>query len=138
MWLTGAGVACVLLLLLLNTIPMILSPKVEKYLKYNFVRGMAVEHKNKLYTLGFNQQNEMIGFFNRSVPVDAAGEDQKQKLDISKIVVYRFNAPDLIIIPIAYEDDNLIFSSPEWNSKGVMKDVSQGALKNLLLQTYDP
>lgn len=138
-WMTGLFVFCILILLLLNAVPMMWTPPAEKYLKFNDVRGMAVEHKQKLYTLNFEQQNEVIGHLNKSIPVsNTIVTDMKPKLEISKIVVYRFGLPDLTIVPIEYSSNNLIFSSPDWNRDGLMKDVSLGALKNVLAQTYDP
>lgn len=138
-WMTGIVILCIIALLLLNALPMIWTPPTEKYLKFNDVRGMAVEHKNKLYTLNFDQQTQVVGYLNQAVPVDNASVANKNpKIEISKIVVYRFDAPDLILIPIEYRNDNLIFSSPDWNKDGLMKDVSGGALQNILAQTYDP
>lgn len=139
MWMTGLVVLCILILLFLNAMPMIWSPNSEKYLKYNDVRGVAVEHKKKLYTLNFEQQNELIGFLNRSIPVgNAIVADKSPKLEVTKIVIYRFGLADLIIVPIEYNNHHLLFSCFEWNPKGLMKDVSAGGLENLLAQTFDP
>lgn len=136
---TGLVILCILVLLLLNAVPLIWTPKVETYLKYNDVRGMAVEHKKKLYTLNFEQQNDVIGFLNKSIPVgNSVAKDKSPKLEITKIVVYRFGKTDLVITPIEYNNHNLIFSSPDWNQDGLMKDVSKGGLEDLLAQTYDP
>lgn len=136
---TGLVTVCIVILLLLNAMPWIMTFNVEKYLKLNDVRGMAVEHKKKLYTLSFNQQNEVIGYLNQSIFLDdPIATDKKPKLEITKIVIYRFGLPDLTITPIEYKDDNLIFSSPDWNANGLMKDVSQGGLKNVLAETFDP
>jgi hypothetical protein len=138
-FLTGVVVLCVAALLFLNVFPMFWMPREEKYIKYNDVRGIAVEHKQKLFTLSFDQQNGVIGFLNQSsfVP-DSASKDKNPKLEISKIVIYRFGLPDINIVPIEYNNHNLIFSAPDWNPKGLMQDSSHGALENLLLQTYDP
>lgn len=137
--LTGLVVLCIVILLLLNALPLFWTPSVEKYLKFNDVRGMAVEHKGKLYTLNFDQQNEVIGYLNKSIPVaDTVVANKNPKIDISKIVVYRFGLPNLTMVPIEYINNNLIFSSPDWNPKGLMKDVSRGELENVLSQTYDP
>ncbi len=135
---TGLVILCIAVLLLLNAIPLIWTPNIEKYLKFNDVRGMAMEHKGKLYTLNFDQQNELIGYFNKSIPVARKNAQNKPKLEISKIVVYRFGLADLTIIPIEYINNDLIFFSPDWNSTGLMQDVSHGGMKNILFNTYDP
>ena len=137
-WLTGLVVVCMVILLLLNSIPLFWSPDTEKYLKYNDVRGMAVEYKNKIYTLNFDQQKELIGYLNQSIPVGLLKNNNgSPKTEISKIVIYRFGLPDLTLIPIEYSNHRLIFSAPEWNPDGWMKDVSSGALENLLSKTHD-
>ena len=138
-WMTGVLILCMLVLFLLNSIPLIWPQKSEKYLKFNDVRGMAVEHKQKLYTLNFKQQNEFVGYFNASLPLEKGKVgDTKPKLEVSKIIIYRFDQPDITIVPMEYLKNNLIFSSPDWSSEGLMSDTSDGALKNLLSQTYDP
>lgn len=138
-WLTGLVVICMIALLLLNSVPLIWSPPKEKYIKYNDVRGMAIEHHQKLYTLNFQQQNEVIGYINKSIPVPQSSvKNVKSKLDYTKIIIYRFNAPDMILMPIEYNDNNLIFSNPELNPSGLMRDTSRGGLKNVLANTFDP
>lgn len=137
-WLAGLGVLGIVVLLFINTIPMIWAPSSETYLKYNDIKGIAVEHKEKLYTLNFEQQNELIGYLNRSLPItDAKVPNKKNKLDISKIVIYQFKGPDLILTPIEYKNNSLIFSAPGWNTD-LMKDTSGGSMQQLLSTTFDP
>lgn len=138
-WMTGLVVLGIVILLFLNTLPLIWTPKMEKFLKFNDVKGIAVEHNKKLYTLNFDQQNEVVGFLNKSKPIaSTAVPDLKTKLEISKIVIYRFGSPDLTIIPIEYNGNNLIFSAPDWNPEGLMIEKSAGGLKNVLANSYDP
>lgn len=138
-WMTGLVILCIIVLLLINFAPAIWTLNAEKYLKFNDVRGMAVEHNQKLYTLNFDQQTKLIGYFNQSIPVkNTIIANAKPKLEISKIIVYRFDLPDLTIIPIDYMDNNLVYSAPDWNPGGLMKDTSLGAVKNILSQSFDP
>ncbi|MBN9378237.1 MAG: hypothetical protein BGO14_06180 [Chlamydiales bacterium 38-26] len=138
-WLTGLVVLCMIALLLFNSVPLIWSPPKEKYIKYNDVRGIAIEHEQKLYTLNFQQQNEVIGYVNKSLTTPQSSvKNVKSKLDFTKIIIYRFNAPDMILIPIEYNDNNLIFSNSELNPSGLMRDTSRGGLKNVLANAYDP
>ncbi len=147
-WMTGLVIFCIGVLLFLNIMPFIWTPNVEKYLKLNDVRGMAVEHNQKLYTLNFEQQNAVVMYLNQAIPVSNSTQakayatktnlkDKSTNLDIAKIVIYRFNLPDLTIVPLEYVKNNLVFSSPSWNSEGLLKDVSGGKLQNLLSQTYE-
>jgi hypothetical protein len=109
------------------------------YLKHNNVRGIAVKHENKLYTLNFTQQNDVVDWLNGSVPIEEIKSGQQTNPVIEQIVIYQFGeAKDLILTPVAYVDHNLIYSIPDWNPKGYMMDVSEGRLQNLLSQTYDP
>ncbi len=110
----------------------------EAYLKFNSVRGMAVEHDKLLYTLNFDQQNNIITILNRSVRVMGVKPDKRQKPDIEKLVVYQFeNKPDIIITPIAYINNNLVFSAPAWNADNYLMELSNGELQKLFVQTYD-
>lgn len=136
-WITGLGVACMAILLILNSLPFIWMPKTEKYLKYNDVRGMAVQHKDKLYTLNFDQQTKVVGYLNQAIPLKDNAQAKPSTLEVSKIIIYRFDRPDLILVPIEYKNNNLIFSSPDWNREGLMRDTSGGELKTLLESTYD-
>jgi hypothetical protein len=136
---TGVVFLAMAILLAFNLTHVFSNPKVEKYLPFNDVKGTAIEHKGGLYTLNFDQQNSVIEYLNLSIPVGKEALDSHQgPLNFTKLIIYRFNKPDLVITPIQYEGNNLIFSSPEWNHNGYLKDVSYGHLKNLLATTYDP
>ncbi|MBA2367921.1 MAG: hypothetical protein H0V82_02720 [Candidatus Protochlamydia sp.] len=113
-------------------------PDDQTYLKYNHVRGVAVSYNDMLYTLNFDQQNELISILNRSVRVVGVKPGKRKKPDIEQIIIYQFNdQPDLIIKPVAYVDNNLVFSAPAWNSDGYLMEISDGRLDQLLAQTYD-
>lgn len=137
-WMTGLGILGIAILLLMNALPMMGVSHSETYLKLNDVKGIAVEHNGKPYTLNFEQQNELIGYLNKSVPTtETASGSKKALLPISKIIIYRFNKPELIITPVEYQNHQLIFSAPEWNREGLMKDKSGGSLEKLLSKTFD-
>lgn len=128
----------------------------SKYISPNDVRGIAVMHDDKLYTLNFEQQKQLIDIFNRSIPV---GKElvETRKVDvpdapkIQKIIVYRFNASDLEMIPVAYVSKSsslldktgttkisLVYSVPEWNQNGLMEESTSDELNKLLSTTYGP
>jgi hypothetical protein len=139
MYLTIMVLIAMGLLLVVNITTLFTMPKPERYIGYNDVRGMAIEHQKLLYTLNFDQQNDLIKYFNMALPINKDLQTViSSSVDFSKLVIYRFNQPDLIITPIAYEDDNLIFKIPEWNEQGYLQDISQGSLKELISSTYDP
>lgn len=134
-YLTFAVVAVMAFLLLANVFPIFIKPIAEKYIGYNDVRGMAVEYEGKLYTLNFDQQKNAIGFFNQSI---ASTSKPSQQADFSKLIIYRFNQlTDIVIKPEGYDNNqNLIFTAPEWTHEGSLQDVSQGKFKALIHQIY--
>jgi hypothetical protein len=110
----------------------------QTYIKLNDVRGVAVEHNKLPYTLNFEQQVDVINLLNRSVKIaEITREGSRQKPNIDKIIIYRFEQPNLIIEPLTYLDNNLIFSLPEWNKEGYLMDISGGTLQQTLSNTYD-
>ena len=112
-----------------------------KYLSPNDVRGMAVEHNQKLYTLNFAQQNFVVDLINNALPLTTKEEPKNGKVDFSKIVIYRFNAPDIEIHPIAYiskeNSSHLVFSVPALNPNALLQDNSSENVKNFFSKTYD-
>lgn len=125
----------------------------SKYISPNEVRGSAIEHHNTLYTLNFNQQNTLIEALNQSVPISVKEQELRKEatsFDFDKIIIYRFDAPDIEIYPIAFvskgysvQSQNLlnqphfIYSAPIWNPQGLMENVSLIDLKALFAETYD-
>lgn len=127
-----------------------------RHISPNDVRGIAIEHNHKLYTLNFEQQNALVEIFNRSIPVGKELVD-KRKIAVSnapqveKMVVYRFNAPDLVATPVAYVSKSssalqkaetnkisLVYSVPEWNQNGLLEEALSDDLNKLLSSTYSP
>lgn len=100
---------------------------------------MEVTHKKIPYTLNFDQQNKVIEWLNTSIQITSKEFPQKaDNLPIEEMTIYRFDQPDIKLIPYGYLDENLVFQSNDWNAKGLMQEKSHGELKKLLSQTYDP
>lgn len=128
-------------LFLINTLLLFHTPESPKaqYLSRGDVRGSAVVHRSKEYTLNFSQQNALIAYINNTEKVPHTIKRTGQTLlDFEKIIVYKFNAPNIEIKPIGYVNNELLFSVPEWYKEGLLKDTSNGELKSILSQTYDP
>lgn len=130
-------VTCLSILLFINTFSFVLEFSPEKYLSPNNVQGIAVEHKGKLYTLNFQQQNDFITYINKAFKAGNSITPQPSTA-INKIIIYPFNKSDIQITVYGYIGDDLIFSTPAWHSNELLQDKSEGALKKLLSQTYDP
>lgn len=132
----GCGVA---LLLLINTRDFLTREPPKKYITQDDVRGMAILHKKKLYTLNFDQQKEAIHLLNlATASSQIQGTISKETPDFSKIVIYVFDGDPIEIIPLAWEDHALVFSAPLWHRDGYLRDTSNGKLYDLLKNTYDP
>lgn len=137
---TGLVLLGMIILLSLNLASFFsLDPMEAAFIPQNQVRGVAIEQHNLLYTLNFEQQNQLISALNRSVRVWGVKPDKRVPAEIKKIIIYRFGGqPDLQLTPVAYIDYNLVFSSPEWVQKGYLMELSNGALQQMLSQAYDP
>lgn len=136
---------CVLLgigvLLAINLMTILPQTSSKEYIERGQVRGSAVQHDGKPYTLNFQQQNALIDHLNHAIEIKKSATPElaatTPKLEIEKIIFYRFNANNIEITPISYDGNNLIFSAPDWNRNGLLQDTSAGQLKTLLSQTYD-
>lgn len=109
----------------------------QKYIERGDVRGSAVVKQGYPYTLNFDQQTAMLEDFNQAIPVGEKPFKINPNMPYSKIVIYRFNANPIEITPIDFDGKDLIFSAPEWNKEGYMRDISEGALNRLLNKAYD-
>lgn len=138
-YLTSLVLLGMLALLALNMTSILTGhPDQQEYLKYNGVRGMAVNDHQLPYTLNFKQQNRVISLLNRAVRVTGIGAGKQQKPNFDSLTIYQFDQkPDLVLTPIAYVDHNLVFSVPEWDPHGYLMELSEGELQRLFPQTYD-
>jgi len=127
-----------------------------KYISPNDVRGIAVEHQQKLYTLNFNQQNAVVTAFNNLFPI-TEGELKTRKIDkspttqVQKIIIYRFDEPDIEITPVGFiakshslmstdpaDAFSYVFSIPAWHKQGFLEEAATDSLYKILSTTYDP
>jgi hypothetical protein len=130
---------CILTILLFLTLrPVFQSQKYSQFLSYNGVRGMATIYKDQPYTLNFQQQNEMIEILNSAIV--ANNDILTEKIETANfdfLQIYLFNAPGVLIKPIGYEKDELIFSTSAWNPQKNLRTMSNGRLRKLIAETYD-
>lgn len=102
------------------------------------VRGMAVVHDGKPFTLNFDQQKLANDAISKAVKVKKSDYSKsKEPLNFDKIVVYRFNAPDLEVMPIQYSEKNLVFDVPSLNSESYFMELSGGNLQNMINNSFD-
>lgn len=126
-------------LLAINFIPKASLEVTEKGLPPLEVRGMAVVHKGIPFTLNFEQQQLAANALLKADKVEKSKYPEiKRPLNFDKIIIYRFNASDLEIFPIQFEENNLVFSAPQLNKNYYYLELSGGALKNMIQSSYDP
>ena len=59
--------------------------------------------------------------------------------EISKIIIYQFeDEPEIIITPVAYINQNLVYSAPYCNPGHYLMEINDGLVAKLLAQTYGP
>lgn len=138
-YMTGLVLLGMAVLFLLNLKTIVTGQEgLQTYIKYNDVRGIAVKYNKLLYTLNFQQQNDTVRFLNQSVPKTNTDNSNREIPDIQQIIIYQFEGkPDILITPIAYSNDMLVYACPQWNAKSLLIEMSQGRLRELLSQTYD-
>lgn len=99
----------------------------------NQVKGIAVEKEGKIYNLNMKQQQEALMFLDRAEPVDKKDYPNKDpKIGFNRIIVYRFNLPDIVLTPIAYDNKNLVFEVPQLSTNSYMMEFSGGEFTALI------
>lgn len=134
-YLLVAGVIGMSVILMLNLVGFWQPQLTEKFLPRNDVRGIDIDHNGKLWTLNFEQQNKLVNVLNASIATSE--RFSPENTDFDKLIIYRFNKPDIILTPLKVVNKQLVFSVPEWNLKGNMKESNPGEIQQILSQTYD-
>lgn len=110
----------------------------EKYLMPNDVKGMAVEHEGKLFTLSFQQQQQAVNILNRSVKIGSKlpGNGKPMQFGYDRLIIYMFKGKDIEIQPVTLVNQQLIFRVDAWNPEGLMRETGPGELQPLLMESY--
>lgn len=128
------------LLVIINTPGIFGSGPKDQILSRSSVLGMATLHGGKLYTLNFEQQNQVLDILNRSLKI-ATGRylnSKQPKFGYDKLIIYLFDGKEISIVPITFENQQLIFQSPALNPNGLLRETGPGELNPLLMKTYPP
>jgi hypothetical protein len=112
---------------------------------FNHVKGMAIEYNNKIYTLNFEQQNQVIQILKSTdqyLRNEGAKEFESASLidgklisSYNRLIIYRFEKANLELIPIAQEHEYIIFEVKEKNN--LVKRIKTNTLHALLSQTFE-
>lgn len=101
------------------------------------VRGMAIVHDGKPFTLNFDQQKLANDALAKAVKVKKSDYSKNKDLNFDKIVVYRFSAPDVEVIPVQYSEKNLVFEVPSIDKETYFMELTGGGLQNMINQSFD-
>jgi len=99
-------------------------------------QGSSVEKDALSFTLSFEQHQMLISSFSKALPFKA-GTPLDTKVGFSEIYLYRFNAPPLVVEPVGYENNNLVFSSSDWEEGALFVETSDGLLRASLQQAVE-
>lgn len=131
-------ICCILVLLIVNYMPTTVKAVEDPFLTNNGVKGVEIFHDNLPYTLNFDQQNFLIDVLNRSERIgDELIKKDVTQIPFTKIIVYQFEKPSVILTPVTLVEKNLIFAVPDWNPNGYIKENSGGDLLKMLSLTFD-
>ena len=61
---------------------------------------------------------------------------ETEDFGFDRVIIYRFDEPDIIITPLAFVQGNLIFSTPDWNKGKPLQEISEGKIRKTLLKAY--
>lgn len=98
------------------------------------IRGMSIESKGKMFTLNEKQQEDALSFINRMRPVEKKDFPNKSRFDFLRIIIYRFDKPEISLLPITFSEQNLVFDVPALNNSAYYLEMSAGEFYSLILK----
>lgn len=135
--LIGLGITALFLVVLLNVIPLFWSADTSRFIHQDQIAGMAVIHDGLPYTFNFDEQKRTIDILNRAIPLaDYAPVSDESPLEFTAFEIYRFDKDPLVIQPLGWVSQNLVFRAKEW-SDSPLKEVSHGELFDIVNSAYD-
>lgn len=102
------------------------------------VRGVSIEHKGKVYTLNFDQQNAVIEVFNNALKVgpESYFPKDKKSFEFTRVLVHRFDKPDLEMTPYGYTAGELLYRIPALYSEGLFEEAGPRPITPILKEAY--
>lgn len=102
------------------------------------VKGIAVEKEGKVYNMSMRQQMTALSFLDRAEPVDKKDYPTKNdNMGFNRLIIYRFNQPDITLTPFAYDDKNIVFEAPIIGTGSYILEMSGGEFKNLIQKVIE-
>lgn len=103
------------------------------------VRGSAVLKRNTLYTLGFDQQNRILGMLNKMEGIEKPKNlDEGKDLPFDKLIIYHFDTPKSSLKGKTLPDGRVVYILKTGSNTRYLLDNSGGKLFMVLKQAYQP
>ena len=110
--------------------------QIERRIDPNWVQGSAVMGKEKLYTLNFSQQNELLRIINDSELF--ASTIAEMKPPINTITIYRFpKEPEIKIIAKGLVNNKIVYQAEAISKDTLFIEKEGGSLKKLINSSTD-
>lgn len=134
---TSCALIAIGALLTLNLAPKIASQVSITAIPPLQAKTAMVYEKGIPYTLNYDQLRILTNTIQKAESVDKKDYPEvKGPFNFEKIVITRFNGPDLEIIPIQYKETNLVFSVPALDKDTYYIELSGGALQSMLKSVH--
>lgn len=144
-----AVIACIAVLIGMNVAGAFgLMP--AKYVTPNEVKGVSIEHNDKMYTLNFEQQRKVVDILNRTIkvnPEEAQKVNHTLPIEVTKIVLYKFNGDDVNVQIVGYIGNDsknptdrivtMVFSIPQWNKSSLLEESFPNEMLKVLSTSFD-
>lgn len=131
------SLAGILGLFITNILPIVWPQKYDKFIRYNDVKGISIQHAQKDWTLNFDQQTKLIDYLNEAILVKKdLLKNNQAPLPFTSITIYRFEGSDIVLKALGKIEKNLVFAAPQWAADTYLQDVSEGGMQTLLEKSY--
>jgi hypothetical protein len=136
--LTSLALVAIGSLLVLNFAPKIAAQIKVSAIPQLQIKSVSVVSKGVPYPLNNQQVKVLTDALQHAEKVNKADYPAvKGPFSFDKIVIARFNASDLDLIPIQYKEQNLVFSAPDLSTDNYYIELSGGALQTMLNAAHD-
>lgn len=131
--LSALAIMAVLALFVINLTPALSKGEASQTIPAGDFKAIDVYHHGAPYPLNFQQQQIAIDAISRAVEVKKSDYPApKGPFTFEKIVITRYKGPSVELIPIQYDERNLVFSLNGVNDKVYFIELSGGIFRRML------
>lgn len=102
------------------------------------IKAIDLYKKGLFFPLNAEQQKIVAEAITHAEPVKKSDyPEAKGPLNFEKLIIHRYDGPDIEIHPLQYKDSNLVFSTQGLSKDGDFIEFSAGALQKTLDSAHD-